>query len=180
MAQRKIVVFCASSTQIDPQYFDAAREFVRRVASSGWTIVSGGGAIGIMGAIADEAHKGGCTHIGVLPRFMDGLNSPLLNQTIWTDTMSERKELMREGTFAAVALPGGIGTLDELAETLTLRKLDRYTGKVLALDTKGFFQPLKGLLEHFSDEGMMLHSDVELLHFCSTVDQLIEELKDAE
>lgn len=176
MAQGKIVVFCASSSQIDPQYFDAAREFVRRVASSGWAIVSGGGAVGIMGAIADEAHKCGCTHIGVLPRFMKGLESPLLTEIKWTDSMSERKEVMREGTFAAIALPGGIGTLDELAETITLKKLHQYGGKVFALDTLGFFQPFKGLLGHFTDAGKMIPQDADLFHVCGTVDQLIEEL----
>jgi uncharacterized protein (TIGR00730 family) len=176
MAQRKIVVFCASSSQIDPQYLDAAREFVRRVASSGWTIVSGGGAVGVMGAISDEAHKCGCNHIGVLPGFMRGLESPFLDQTVWTGTMAERKEIMREGTFAAIALAGGIGTLDELAETITLKKLHQYGGKVLALDTLGFFQPFVSLLRHFTDTGMMQPQDEDLLHVCGTVDELMEDL----
>ena len=106
-----------------------------------------------MGVVADEVVRCGGRHVGIVPRFMEDVVYPSLDETVWTDTMAERKELMREGTCVAVALPGGIGTLDELIETLTLAKLDLYKGKIIALDFDGFYEPLKALLDHMSRPG---------------------------
>ena len=86
--------------------------------------------------------------------------------------MSERKELMRKGTCAAVALPGGIGTLDELVETHVLAKLGKYHGKVIAFNVDGFYDPLKALLDHYVDSGMLNPSDRDLLLFPETVEEL--------
>ena len=124
--EREIVIFCSASGDIDPKFNQAAREATRAACSLGYTIVSGGTVRGTMGVVADEVVECGGRHIGVLPRFMREYAYPSLTETVWTDTMSERKERMREGTCAALALPGGIGTLDELIETLTLAKLHLY------------------------------------------------------
>jgi uncharacterized protein (TIGR00730 family) len=91
--------------------------------------------------------------------------------------MAERKEAMREGTVAAIALPGGIGTLDELIGTLTLAKLGKYSGKVIAFDYDGFFEPLKALLEHYVSAGMMDTGTLELLHFPRTAEEVAALLK---
>ena len=128
--ERRIVFFCSASKEIDPIYNQAAREAIRAACSLGYTIVSGGAVKGTMGVVADEIVACGGVHIGVLPRFMAVYRHPSLSETVWTDTMAARKEKMREGTCAAVALPGGIGTLDELIETLTLAKLDIYKGDI--------------------------------------------------
>ena len=135
MPRRKAVVFCSASYDIDPKYNEAAR--------------SGGSFRGTMGVIADEMERLGGDHIGVLPRFMKGLEYPNLTELIWADTMAERKERMREGTSAVIALPGGIGTLDELIESHVLVKLGRYDGKLLVLNVDGFFDPFKALLDHY-------------------------------
>ena len=91
--------------------------------------------------------------------------------------MAERKELMREGTSAAVALPGGIGTLDELIETLTLAKLDLYAGKILALDIDGFYEPLEALLDHYVSTGMLDQRSRDLISFPKTVEELAGALE---
>ena len=116
--ERKVVIYCSASYDIDQKYNQAAREVTRAACSLGYTIVSGGAIKGTMGAVADEVARCGGRHIGVLPRFMEQYKFPGLDQVIWTDTMAERKEKMREGTCAAIALPGGIGTLDELLRGL--------------------------------------------------------------
>ena len=86
---------------------------------------------------------------GVIPRFMEALVYPDMDEVVWTDTMAERKDLLREGVLAVVALPGGVGTLDELIDTLALIHLNQYTGKMFVLDHDGFYQPLKQLLLHY-------------------------------
>ena len=175
--RRKAVVFCSASYDIDPKYNEAAREVVRALHAYGWTLVSGGSFRGTMGVIADEMERLGGDHIGVLPRFMKGLEYPHLTELVWTDTMAERKERMREGTSAVIALPGGIGTLDELIESHVLVKLGRYDGKLLVLNVGGFFDPFKALLDHYEATGMLTPADRALIHFADTVPELAEHLK---
>lgn len=177
MAERKAVVFCSASGDIDPKYNEAAREVVRALHSYGWTLVSGGSFRGTMGVIADEMKRLGGKHIGVLPRFMAGLEYDGLTELHWSDTMADRKERMRQGTEAAIALPGGIGTLDELIETHVLAKLGRYGGKVYALNVDGFFDPFKVLLDHYVATGMLEPRDRALLVFADTPAELAEYLK---
>ena len=173
----KVVIYCSASYDIDPKFNQAAREVARAACSLGYTIVSGGTVKGTMGVISDEIVKCGGRHVGVLPRFMEDVRYPGLDETVWTNTMAARKERMREGTSAAIALPGGIGTLDELVETLTLAKLDRYPGKVIALNLDGFFEPLKALLDHYVATGMLDSRSRGLIFFPETVGELVELLK---
>lgn len=125
-----------------------------------------------MGHVCDEALKHGVRVIGVLPRFMKGFEHPGLTECIWTDRMSERKDAMREGTCLAVALPGGIGTLDEIAETYCLAKLGRYPGRVVAFNMDGFYEPFKQQLDLYVERGMMDEASRALMHFPETVEEL--------
>ncbi len=177
MVRGKIVIFCSASTKIDPAYNEAARVLARELHRLGYSIVSGGGKVGTMGAITDESIKCGGEHIAVLPRFMAGLENPGIKQVVWTDSMSSRKEKMREGAVAAIALPGGIGTMDELLETHTLRKLGKWTGDIFVFNYNGFYDTLKALLDHFVETKMLEPKDRELVKFPDTVEQLLEYFK---
>ena len=177
MASRKAVVFCSAAGGIDPKYHQAAREVVRALRAYGWTLVSGGSFRGLMGSLSEEMERLGGEHTGVIPRFMKGLEYPRLTELVWTDTMSERKERMREGTSAAIALPGGIGSLDEFVETHVLRKLGRYNGKLLVLNLDGFYDPWKDLLRHYEKHGMLEACDRDLVVFADTVEELTSHLK---
>ena len=170
---RKVAIFCAASVKIDEKYNDAAREVVRALHALNYTIVSGGGKVGTMGAITAESVKLGGRHIAVIPEFMRGLENPGLKEVVWTDTMAHRKEKMREGACAAIALPGGIGTLDELIETHTLKKLHKWEGELFALNVEGFWDPYITLLDHFVKTGALEPQDRDLMHFPRTVDELI-------
>lgn len=174
---KQVTIYCSSSSKIDPKYNAAARELVRALHALGYGIISGGGARGTMGAITDESVRVGGQHIAVLPRFMDGLENTDITRVIWTDTMSTRKEFMRADTCAAIALPGGIGTMDELIETLVLVKLKRYNGQVIALNIDGYYEPLKALLDHYVKHNMMEQEDRDLMKFPTTVEELIALLK---
>lgn len=171
--EKKVVVFCSASYDIDSKYKEAAREVVLALHSYGYSVVSGGCIKGTMGVVADASMRCGGRHIGIVPRFMRDVKFPGLSEVVWTDTMSERKEAMRAGTCAAIALPGGIGTLDELIETHVLAKLGKYEGKLYALNLDGFYEPLKQLMDHYVATGMMTPRDRDLLQFPDSVDELM-------
>ena len=107
---------------------------------------------------------------------MEALVYPDMDEVVWTDTMAERKDLLREGVLAVVALPGGVGTLDELIDTLALIHLNQYTGKMFVLDHDGFYQPLKQLLLHYVNTGMLKKETYEVVKFASTPDELLDML----
>ena len=169
MSDKRAVIYCSSSSDIDPIYNEAARQIVRAACLSGYDIVSGGSWRGTMGHVCDEALGLGARVIGVLPRFMKGFEHPRLTECIWTDRMSERKDVMREGTSLAIALPGGIGTLDEVAETYCLAKLGRYPGRVVIFNMNGFYEPFKQQLDLYVERGMMDAASRALVHFPETV-----------
>ena len=173
----KIAVFCSASFDIDPKYNKVAREFVRAASLRGYGIVTGGTIKGTMGEVSDELHQIGGYHLGVIPRFMEQYVYPDLSEVIWTDTMAERKTLLRKDTAAVVALPGGVGTLDELIETVALVHLKKYEGKVLLLDHEGFYEPLKALLKHYLDTGMMPKTTFDKVIFASTAEELLDSLE---
>ena len=176
MPDKRAVIYCSSSHDIDPAYNEAARQIVRAVCLAGYDIVSGGSWRGTMGHVCDEAFRCGARVIGVMPRFMKGFEHPELKEMVWTDRMSERKDAMREGTTLAIALPGGIGTLDEIAETYCLARLGRYPGRVVAFNIDGFYEPLKRQLDLCVERGMLDAPSRALIHFPESVDELKELL----
>lgn len=172
MTDRKAVIFCSANVDIDPLFNQAAREVVRAVCLAGYGIVSGGTTKGTMDVVAKAAMEFSGHHRGVIPHFMSQYLTTYADEVVWTDLMSERKDAMREGTSLAIALPGGIGTLDELFETFTLAKLKKYPGKVIAYNVNGFYEPLRALLDHFVQTNMLYQRDRYLIHFPSTIDEL--------
>ena len=172
----KIAVFCSASYDIDPKYNKVARQFVRAASLRGYKIVSGGTVKGTMGEIADELRDCGGYHLGVVPRFMKDCAYPELSELIWTDTLAERKTLLRMDTCAVVALPGGIGTLDEVIESFTLLHLKKYDGKVCLLNYDGFYEPLLALLQHYVDMKMLSVETMSRLVVADTPDELLSKL----
>lgn len=175
---KKIAVFCSASFEIDPKYNKVAREFVRAASLRGYGIVTGGTVKGTMGEVSDELHSIGGYHLGVIPRFMEQYVYPDLSEVRWTETMAERKTFLREGTCAVVALPGGVGTLDELIETVALVHLKQYFGKMAVLNHEGFYEPLKCLLDHYVATGMMPQATRDKIVFADSAQELLEMLED--
>ena len=175
--RNKIAVFCSASFEIDPKYNKVARDFVRAASLRGYGIVSGGTIKGTMGEISDELHACGGYHLGVIPRFMEQYVYTDLTEVIWTDTMAQRKTLLREGTCAVVALPGGIGTLDEVIETFALVHLKQYFGKIFILNHEGFYEPLRLLLRHYVDTKMMTEETMSKIIFAQTTDEILDALE---
>lgn len=174
----KIAVYCSASTEIDPIYNKVAREFVRAASLCGYGIVTGGTVKGTMGEVSDELASIGGYHKGVIPRFMEQYVYPGLTETVWTDTMAERKLLLRKDAFAVVALPGGIGTLDEVMDTFACVHLKQYDGKIFVLNYEGFYEPLRALLQHYVDKKMLSRETMDKIGFADTPEQLLEMLQE--
>lgn len=169
---KKIVLYCSASKDVPREFNECAAAVVRSLCEKGYGIVSGGTFLGTMGVVSDTVAKCGGYHKGVLPKFMVNNAYNGLSETVWTDTMAQRKEEMRLDTVAAIALPGGIGTLDELIETLVLKKLAQYGGRVIVLNTGGFFNPLLALLDHYVATGMLTPEDRNLIESFDSAQQL--------
>jgi len=156
--ERAVCVYCASSRIAHPEYRDAAHKLGEVLAAQGVGIIYGGGAVGSMGALADGALSKGGRVIGILPRFMATLEwgHRGLTDLKLVEDLRARKHMMLTLSQAAIALPGGSGTLEELLEAITLKRLGFYLNPIVMVNTRGFFSPLLELLsraveEHFMD-----------------------------
>ena len=150
---RNICVYCGSAQGADPLYETAARKFGQALAQNGVGLVYGGGATGLMSAIASSVLANGGRVTGVIPDFLvnrEGIQ-PEIQECVVVGDMHERKRQMFERADAFVALPGGIGTLEELSEQLTWVQLERHTKPVVIADIGGFWQPLLQLFAHMRE-----------------------------
>jgi hypothetical protein len=147
--ERAVCVYCASSRSSHADYRAAAHRLGAVLASAGIGIVYGGGAAGSMGALADGALERGGRVVGILPRFMADLEwgHRGLTELELVEDLRVRKHLMLTRSDAAIALPGGSGTLEELLEAITLKRLGLYLNPIVLVNTRGFFAPLLALLE---------------------------------
>jgi uncharacterized protein (TIGR00730 family) len=147
---KRICVFCGSSTGNEPDYVTVAQELGRRLATDGITLVYGGGGIGLMGALADACLEAGGEVIGVIPvgLFRKEIGHEGLTDLVEVQSMHERKQLMYDLADAFIALPGGLGTLEELAEVLTWNQLGILSKPVALLDVGGFWD---GLVEWLTE-----------------------------
>lgn len=145
----RICVYAASSDHCPPRFHEEAYALGRHLAEAGCTLVYGGGSTGSMGAVANGALAGGGEVIGVLPRFMADLEwgHPGLTRLELVEDMRERKHRLLTGSDAVVALPGGCGTLEELFEAITLKRLGLYFNPIILLDTNGYWRPLEAFME---------------------------------
>jgi uncharacterized protein (TIGR00730 family) len=154
---RSICVYCGSSPGTDPRFAEIARSFGQILAENGITLVYGGGARGLMGALARSVHENGGSVIGIIPDFLKSRERMFAGsqEIVVTRDMHERKRLMFERADAFVALPGGVGTLEELVEQLTWAQLGRHTKPILIANINGFWDPLIELLDHMKRAGFI-------------------------
>jgi uncharacterized protein (TIGR00730 family) len=160
---RSICVYCGSSPGKDPLFAEVARTFGKILAENGITLVYGGGSRGLMGALALSVHEHGGRVVGIIPDFLK-LRERMFTgaqEIVVTRDMHERKRLMFERADAFVALPGGIGTLEELVEQLTWSQLGRHKKPILIANINAFWEPLIDLLEHMKRSGF-IHSDLAI------------------
>jgi uncharacterized protein (TIGR00730 family) len=161
---KSIAVYCASSNKVRASYVAAAEKLGEIFASNGIRLVYGDGGIGLMAAVAKGCLDAGGEVLGVIPRFMveQGWNNPRSTETIVTETMHERKATICQMSDAMVALPGGIGTFEELLECLTWKQLGLHSNPIVILNVYGYYDRLLSCIDLMVDEQMMrpVHKDM--------------------
>lgn len=158
--RHSVCVYCGSSDEASPDYRAAAAEAVRALGALGADLIYGGGLHGLMGEVARAAAAQGIPLRGIVPsRFKSGRSIPPPGtEYIFVDSMQERKAVMRDLSQGFLALPGGIGTLDEVCETLMMRSLGFHDKPLAILNTKGFFDPLLAMFERLVADTFMKDS----------------------
>ena len=175
---RSVTVFCGSSDSVDGKYFAAAEELGAKLARRRWRLIYGGGGVGLMGSLARAvlAHGGEVT--GIIPKALLelGVGDTGLTELVVTDGLRDRKAIMDERGDAFVALPGGLGTLEEVLEALTLKQLGYHRKPIAVLDLHGFFDPLWAQFQRGIDEGFIKPEFLDLWYPAPDIDALLRYL----
>jgi len=175
---KNICVYCSSSDVIDRRFFDVANQLGAELGKRGDTLIYGGGSVGLMGEVARSCHAQGGKVVGVIPESLKTAEIAYhqADELIVTETMSERKTLMFTRGDAFVILPGGFGTLEELAEVIVLRVLKYQDRPIVILNCHGFYDPLVDLFEHFIEHKFAQPKHRKLYHIVTDVDQVFKVL----
>jgi cytokinin riboside 5'-monophosphate phosphoribohydrolase len=175
---RSVTVFCGSSDSVDRKYFAAAEEFGAKLARRGWRLIYGGGGVGLMGSLARAVLAQGGEVTGIIPKALLelGVGDTGLTELVVTDGLRDRKAIMDERGDAFVALPGGLGTLEEVLEALTLKQLGYHRKPIAVLDLHGFFDPLWAQFQRGIDEGFIKPEFLDLWYPAPDIDALLRYL----
>ncbi|MBQ8204150.1 MAG: TIGR00730 family Rossman fold protein [Clostridia bacterium] len=175
----KICIYGASSNIIDSVYIEGGEDLGRRLAKRGHAIVYGGGAEGMMGAVARGMSQENGEIIGIAPSFfkVDGVLYDKCTKFLYTDTMRDRKKMMEDLSDAFLVTPGGIGTYDEFFEILTLRQLCKHLKPIAIFDINGYFKPLIDMLEQTIKEKFMPDTNRKLYFVSDNPDDIIDYLE---
>ena len=174
----KICVFCSANSNIDPEYFERTRELGKWIADHGHTLVYGGCNLGLMECVAEAAHNNGAMTIGVVPRLVEqnGRTSTYINVHVPCEDLSDRKSLMMSQADMFIALPGGIGTLDEIFTVAAASTIGYYRKLVILYDMKGFWQPLIQTLHQLQTQGFIRGNYLERIAVAHNLEELCQLL----
>jgi uncharacterized protein (TIGR00730 family) len=171
-------IFASSSGQIDPHYSVVATELGKLLARAEVHIVFGGGGIGLMGALADSSIREEGKITGVIPSFMkaEGWDHSQVKDMIYTTDMGSRKKKIFELSQAIIALPGGVGTLEELTEAITLKQLGLFKGPIIILNTLNYYDHLLKFLDHMIDGNFMRFEHAGIWQVVNTPEEAIDAI----
>lgn len=175
---QRVCVYSASSTKIDPVYFEYAAELGQILAQQHIHLINGAGRMGLMAACANAVLENGGEVTGIIPRFMveQGWQHDGLTQLIETNNMHERKELMAKLSDGIIALPGGCGTMEELLGIITWKQLGLYLKPIIILNIRHFFNPLIKMLQQAVEENFMRLEHAKIWQIANTPSQAVELL----
>ena len=171
-----VCVYCASATRIDPSYVELAEQVGAELARRGHSLVSGGGALSMMGAVARGARSGGAATVGVIPTGLlaKEVGDRDASELLVVDDMRARKGLMDARSDAFLALPGGLGTLEELFEVWVSRSLGMHAKPVVALDVDGLYAPLRAQVDLLAERGFVRAPALSALQWATTVTEALD------
>jgi uncharacterized protein (TIGR00730 family) len=175
---RAVTVYCSSSRHVDGVYLEAAAELGGQIAGRGWRLVYGGNLIGCMGALADAARDAGGKVIGITPQLLvdQGIADEQCDELVVTSGMRERKALLEERADAFIALPGGLGTFEEVFEIIVGRLLDYHSKPIVLLNVANYYAPLLAMIEHGIEQRFIKARAREAYFVTDKVTEAIEYL----
>lgn len=180
LKNKSVTVFCSSSNDASPVFNQAAKELGEKIAERECKLIFGGSGMGLMRTIADAVLDNGGDVLGVMPKFMQEVewNYSRLSddQLIWTDTMALRKDILIGEAEAIICLPGAVGTLEEVGEALSLKRLGRFFAPVVFINTDDFYTPLVQWLERTVEENLMRDAHAKMWYLASDVDDALRYL----
>ena len=176
----KICVYCSSSSKIEKKYFDSTKELAKELIKENVEVVYGGGGGGLMGHLADVIIDNGGKITGISPKFMQEIEwtHKRLEKLELVDTMHERKSKFLENIDAVIALPGGCGTLDELIEAITLKRLGLFLKPIVIINTQGFYNPLIEMLERCVDQNFMDKRHLKMWNVVDETNNILDIIRD--
>ena len=174
----RICVYCASSAKIDEIYFEATERLAKILVNSKVQVIYGGGGHGLMGKLADTVLAQGGQIKGIMPQFMNEVEwaHKKVTDFEFTNTMHERKAKFLENIDALIALPGGPGTLEELLEAITLKRLGQFTKPIIILNTTGYYDPLIQMLERCVEEKFLRPIHAEMWTFVHQPEEVMSAI----
>ena len=174
-----VTVYCSSSSAIPKAYFDAGEALGRAIAENAWKLVYGGNSVGLMGHVANACRAAGGKVVGITPQlFVDKkVHDEKCHDLVVCQTMRERKQIMEERADAFVALPGGLGTFEELFEIIVGKQLRYHTKPIALLNVEGYFDPLLAMIEHGIEHRFIKPAARELYFVTEDVEAIVEHLR---
>lgn len=178
---RRVTVYASSSNALPQVYYDAAARLGAALGRAGLGITYGGGGVGLMGVMADRAMAEGAAVRGVIPGFLNTVEHGHqgLADLVVVDDMRERKHRMLEASDAVVCLPGGSGTLEEVFEVLTLKRLGQFLGPIVLINTRGYYDRLDAFLRHAVSERFMADRHLEMWSLVETPEDVLQAFHEA-
>jgi uncharacterized protein (TIGR00730 family) len=176
---RRVTVYASSSNALADVYYDAARRLGRTLGQAGLSISYGGGGVGLMRETVNEAMAYGSLVRGVIPGFMNTVEHGHrgLHELEVVDDIRERKHRMLHGSDAVVSLPGGSGTLEELFEVLTLKRLGKFTGPVVLVNTAGYYERFVDILNHAVSQNFMAPRHLDMWEIAEEPEEVVEAMR---
>ncbi|MBP8790971.1 MAG: TIGR00730 family Rossman fold protein [Breznakibacter sp.] len=178
---KRVCVFCASSQQVPQYFFDDTISLAQHLVENGYGIQYGGGAMGLMGALADEVIRLNGKITGIIPHFMVEVEweHKGVQEMVYVNTMAERKTLLAGNVDAVVALPGGTGTFEELFEVLSNKKLGIFTKPIILVNTNGFFNPFIELMNSMADHRFLRPEHLKMFTTVDSPSQVVQAIEES-
>ena len=176
-----ITVYLGASFGNDPIYRETAVEIGKWIAAEGHTLIYGGSAVGLMGVIADTVIENGGEVIGIEPQFFidEGLLHEGITKTIATETMAERRLMMMDMGDAYIAIPGGVGTLDEISEVIVMATLGKHARPCILYNKNGYYDPLKEMFDRMTSAGFVTEENRAKIQFAGSLEEISSIVENA-
>ena len=178
--RQSICVYCSSSDALDEEYFTVAASLGQLIGERGWELIYGGATVGLMGHVAKVAQEHGANVVGIIPESLRHIKNTLVDELVVCKDLRERKSIMEERSTAFMALPGGFGTLDEVAEIITQKQLGFHRNPIVLINAANFYDHLESFFDEIISQKFAKEDFRAFYHFAKTASDAVRYVEDYE